>query len=846
MTTVEIALPGQAGADALALPVAEQPGGDGATILDDKLGGLLGKLRKSGDLRGERGEAVLLHLDGQLDAPRLVTAGVGKLDDVDAEALRTAGAAAAHALARVGGTLVWLLDESLPVPLPEQAAALVEGTILGAYSPGRWKAENETRAPERIVVGHADDPELRTAVERAAIVADRANRARDLSNMPPNELTPHTLGEKAKELAAEHEHLTCEVLATKELDDLGMGALTAVGRGSRNEPRLIVLRYDPPAAKDDLVLGLVGKSITFDAGGISIKPAGGMQDMKGDMSGGSGTLHGIGALAALGTPVRAIAVLAAAENLPGGDAFRPGDILRAANGKTIEIINTDAEGRLVLADALWYVRREGATHVLDLATLTGAMELALGDLYAGGFANDEAWGETIVEAGRRSGDLVWPFPLHPRYRRYIDSTFADLKNASTLRQGSPALAAEFLHEFAGDGPWCHVDMAGPAFLERSRGDYLRVPGGTGYGVRLIAELGRMLQRVNFELTDEQELIRRTVRDFAETKVAPVAEELDREARFPYELVAELAELGLMGLPIPEEYGGAGGDTVSYAIAIEELTRIDSSVAITVAAHTSLGTMPILLFGNDEQKQEWLPRLASGQGLAAFGLTEPDAGSDAGATRTKAELRDGEWVIDGSKIFITNAGTDISACVTITARTGDGRDLESDRPERRARLRDLRSDAQAGLARVGHARAVLPLVRCSRGEPARRARTRFRAVHGDPRRRADLGRVDGRRARAGRVRPRGGLREGATPVRKADLALPGDSVPARRHGDRDRGRTPARLPRRVAQGRGEAVRPRSGTGEALHRPPVESGRERRAPDPRRLRIHGGVRDRAPLP
>jgi short/branched chain acyl-CoA dehydrogenase len=177
--------------------------------------------------------------------------------------------------------------------------------------------------------------------------------------------------------------------------------------------------------------------------------------------------------------------------------------------------------------------------------------------------------------------------------------------------------------------------------------------------------------VNFGLTDEQELIRQTVRDFAVSRVAPVAEELDRESRFPYELVAELAELGLMGLPIPEEYGGAGGDTVSYAIAIEELTRIDSSVAITVAAHTSLGTMPIYLFGNEEQKQEWLPKLASGQGLGAFGLTEPDAGSDAGATRTKAELRDGEWVVDGSKIFITNAGTDISACVTITAVTGDG-------------------------------------------------------------------------------------------------------------------------------------------------------------------------------
>ncbi len=176
--------------------------------------------------------------------------------------------------------------------------------------------------------------------------------------------------------------------------------------------------------------------------------------------------------------------------------------------------------------------------------------------------------------------------------------------------------------------------------------------------------------MNYDLSDEQALLRRTVREFAETRLAPVAEELDREERFPYELVAELAELGLMGIPIPEEYGGAGADTVSYAIAIEELTRIDSSVAITVAAHTSLGTMPIFMYGDDRQKEEWLPQLASGQKLAAFGLTEPNAGSDAGATRTRAELRDGQWVVNGSKIFITNAGTDISACLTITAVTGE--------------------------------------------------------------------------------------------------------------------------------------------------------------------------------
>jgi leucyl aminopeptidase len=213
-----------------------------------------------------------------------------------------------------------------------------------------------------------------------------------------------------------------------------------------------------------------------------------MESMKGDMSGGAAVIAGICAVADLELPVPAIAVVAATENMPGGGSYRPGDILRAANGKTIEVINTDAEGRLVLADALWYAREQGATHVVDLATLTGAMELALGDLYAGMFANDDEWAERILAAAAASGDHLWRLPLHPRYRRYVNSNYADLKNASILKQASPALAAEFLKEFAGEGPWAHLDIAGPAFIERSRGDYLWQPGGTGYGVRLIAEL----------------------------------------------------------------------------------------------------------------------------------------------------------------------------------------------------------------------------------------------------------------------------------------------------------------------------------------------------------------------
>jgi leucyl aminopeptidase len=491
---IEIALPGQVAVDALAVPVTVPLSGEGARIVDEKLGGRLAGLVESGELRGERGETHVLHTNGELEAPRVVVVGLGASPDRDA--FRTAGAVVTQALARVGGTLGFLLDESLALPLPEQAGALVEGAVIGGYSPGEWKTQDAAKRPkpiERIVLGHFETQELRDAAERAAIVAEHVNRARRLANTPPNELSPHELAERAQALASEHEHLSAEILAQRDLDKLGMGALSAVGRGSRNEPRLIVVRYDPPEpTRPEIVLGLVGKAITFDTGGISLKPGAKMEDMKGDMAGGAGVLEGLGAIASLRLPVRAMAILAAAENMPGGDAFRPGDILRAANGKTIEIINTDAEGRLVLADALWYARREGATHVLDVATLTGAMELALGDLYGGLFVNDDGWRDRILAASERSGDKAWPFPLHERYRRYVDSAYADMKNASTLRQGSPVLAAKFLEEFAGEGPWAHLDMSGPGFLERSRGDYYRVPGGTGYGVRLIAELATSL------------------------------------------------------------------------------------------------------------------------------------------------------------------------------------------------------------------------------------------------------------------------------------------------------------------------------------------------------------------
>jgi leucyl aminopeptidase len=460
-----------------------------AVLLTDggALDGKLGELVQDGELRSELGFARIVHADGR----RFAVAGGGEPDALDADALRTAAAAVVAETGDFAGSIAWGINDSLPLAPEEQARALVEGTVLGAYDPARWKRDGAKPQLERLVI--CGDTALSDAADRAATVAAWVNRARDLVNSPPNEATPERLAARAAEIVSEVGNVESNALGPAEINEQGMGSFAAVAQGSDVEPRLIVLRYEPPQPRNpDLVLGLVGKAITFDTGGISLKPSLHMQDMKGDMAGGAACIEATGAIADLGLPIRVLTVVASCENMPGGHAYRPGDILTAANGKTIEVTNTDAEGRLVLADALWYAREHGATHLLDLATLTGAMELALGDLYAGVFGRDDEWREQVIAAGEASGDHAWPFPLHPRYRRYVDSAFADLKNSSDLRQGSPALAAEFLQEFAGEGPWAHADIAGPAFFERSRGDYLHQRGGTGYGVRLIVELATRL------------------------------------------------------------------------------------------------------------------------------------------------------------------------------------------------------------------------------------------------------------------------------------------------------------------------------------------------------------------
>src|SRR6266508_5995939 len=304
---IEIRLPGQIEPDTLAIPLSDDesaPLSDGARVLDERLGGRLQRLADDGELKGELGETVLLHTEGELNAHRLVVAGIGKLGEVDADTLRTAASAVARQVADVGGTVAWMLDDSLPLPFEEQARAIVEGTLLGSYSPARWKTEpQERRSIERIVLCAADEPGLAEAGMRAATVARWVNFARDLANAPPNELTPAGLAERGAGL--DLPHLSSEALEPGRIDELGMGALAAVGRASANGPRLIVLRYDPPSpARAALTLGLVGKAITFDAGGISLKPALKMYDMKGDMAGGAGVIAGTAAVAELGLPVR--------------------------------------------------------------------------------------------------------------------------------------------------------------------------------------------------------------------------------------------------------------------------------------------------------------------------------------------------------------------------------------------------------------------------------------------------------------------------------------------------------------------------------------------------------------
>jgi leucyl aminopeptidase len=396
----------------------------------------------------------------------------------DIDGLRT-GAARAVRACRGGGTVAWALDASLPVPVGEQVRALAEGAVIGGYDARRWRSGDPPRGVERFVICAAGD-DLAPVADRAALVARWTNVARELVDAPPNVISPAGLAERATAIPG---------IAAETIDatDAGLGALAAVGGSSPARPLLIVLRHEPPGAPDGPRLALVGKAVTFDSGGYFLKPQADIVRQKADMAGGAAVVAALGAIAELELPLAVTGVVPACENMLSGSAIRPTDVIQTAAGLTVEVTNPDAEGRLILADALWWARRDGATHVVDLATLTGALRAGMGDVYAGVFAPDESWRDAVVEAGDASGDLAWPWPLHPRYRTLLDSSVADLRNTAGKGFGFPIVAATFLQQFAGEGAWAHVDMLGTAMLDEDRGDAFG-RGATGYGVRMLVEL----------------------------------------------------------------------------------------------------------------------------------------------------------------------------------------------------------------------------------------------------------------------------------------------------------------------------------------------------------------------
>jgi leucyl aminopeptidase len=436
-------------------------------------------LVESGEARGGWRRLALTHADGR----RWIVVGLGPEDGLDAERVRGAAAAAVGRAREVGARVVCWVP-----PAPELAGAVVEGTLLAAYRFTRYRgAEDEdddgARGIERLVVSGPEDSS--EVVGEAAVLAGAQNAARDLQNTPANDLTPARLAERARALAEGVDGLEVEVEGRDGLLARGMGAFAAVAQGSDQEPALITLRYSGGGGGP--LVGLVGKAVTFDTGGISIKPAQKMHEMKFDMSGGAAVIEAIGAIARLGLPARIVGVVGATENMPSGHAMRPGDIVRAMDGTTIEINNTDAEGRLVLADCLAYAVQQGAERLVDVATLTGGIVITFGSVHAGLMANDDAWAAVVEDAGRATGELVWRLPLGERYAEMIKGRYAEIVNAPEARKAVSITAAEFLHRFAGDVPWAHVDIAGTAWNT----DRPYAPkGGSGFGVRLLAEIAR--------------------------------------------------------------------------------------------------------------------------------------------------------------------------------------------------------------------------------------------------------------------------------------------------------------------------------------------------------------------
>jgi len=470
------------------------PGGATAAV-DAALGGAIRKLVQMGEVTGKWGEQTLVHALEKLPVDRILVMGLGKREDFTLDRARIVSAEALKHLRKIGARRVGTIVHGAGARMgtrgfnaAQAAQALSEGALLGLYRFTRYKRNNEEgkREIETLTIVERDRQKLRAmteAVRRGRLLAEATNAARDLVNEPGNTLTPTELGRRAKE-AARRSGIRCRVRGLQELRRLGARALLGVARGSQEPPRLIVLEYRG-GRRGGPHLGLIGKGITFDSGGISIKPAENMEAMKGDMAGAAAVIAATSAIARLNLPIHVTAVVPATENLPSGSALKPGDILRAMSGKTIEVINTDAEGRLVLADALHYARTRKASHLVDVATLTGACVVALGTLNSGAFTNNQGLLDKVLAAGRAAGEKIWPLPMDPEYDELIKSDVAEIKNTGG-RKGGAITGAKFLQHFVGDTPWVHLDIAGTFETDKEKG--YQPKGATGVMVRTLVNL----------------------------------------------------------------------------------------------------------------------------------------------------------------------------------------------------------------------------------------------------------------------------------------------------------------------------------------------------------------------
>jgi len=457
--------------------------------LDKLTGGLLGRLNKSGELTGKSLETTLLHAPAGLKAARLLLIGAGKRDPFNSATLRKiTGVALRYLKARSVHNFVFAVREGGATE--ENAQAIAEAAIAADFETDKYKTDKKNdKFVEGLSIAGYSEAEKNAGekgIARGCIIGDAQNFTRDLVNEPSNKLTPSILAEKAQAMAKEA-GLSIDILDEKRIAELKMGALLSVAQGSTEPPRMIVITYSPANPRPGApVVGLVGKAVTFDTGGISIKPADGMEKMKYDMAGGATMIGIMRALAALKPKVKVICVVPSTENMPGGRAQKPGDIQTAMSGKTIEVLNTDAEGRLILADGVHYAKQLGATHLVDAATLTGAIVVALANVNVGVFGSDQPWTDRLLASAKATGEKMWQLPMDDEYREFIKGSFADIQNIGSGKGGGSITGAWFIREFVGDTPWIHLDIAGTAWNDDAKPWLAKGP--TGVALRTLVHL----------------------------------------------------------------------------------------------------------------------------------------------------------------------------------------------------------------------------------------------------------------------------------------------------------------------------------------------------------------------